>query len=67
MTHELLGQLAGRKETFTQNPVSVNQMGELIDMVQNGSITGEYPHLFSEFGTSCMPSKGPRVKRFCAI
>ncbi|KIM76374.1 hypothetical protein PILCRDRAFT_77807 [Piloderma croceum F 1598] len=40
MTHELLGQLGARKETFTQNPVSVEQMGELIDMVQDGSITG---------------------------
>ena len=42
MTHELLGQLALRKETFTQNPISVEQMGELIDMVQNGSITGKH-------------------------
>ena len=42
MTHELLGQLALRKETFTQNPVSVEQMAELIDMVQNGSITGKH-------------------------
>jgi aspartyl-tRNA(Asn)/glutamyl-tRNA(Gln) amidotransferase subunit B len=42
MTHELLGQLGARKETFTQNPVSIEQMGELIDMVQDGSITGEH-------------------------
>ncbi|KAF7967986.1 hypothetical protein HWV62_32393 [Athelia sp. TMB] len=40
MTHELLGQLTARKETFSQNPVSIEQMGELIDIVQNGSITG---------------------------
>jgi aspartyl-tRNA(Asn)/glutamyl-tRNA(Gln) amidotransferase subunit B len=40
MTHELLGQLAARKQTFNRNAVSVKQMGELIDMVQNGSITG---------------------------
>jgi aspartyl-tRNA(Asn)/glutamyl-tRNA(Gln) amidotransferase subunit B len=38
-----LGQLATRKETFTQNPVSIEQMGELIDMVQDGHITGAYP------------------------
>jgi len=40
MTHELLGQLAARKETFQENPVSVEQMGDLIDMVQSGKITG---------------------------
>jgi aspartyl-tRNA(Asn)/glutamyl-tRNA(Gln) amidotransferase subunit B len=49
MTHELLGQLAARKETFAQNPVSVEQMGELIDLVQNRSITGNY--LFTELST----------------
>ncbi|KAG8218999.1 glutamyl-tRNA(Gln) amidotransferase subunit B [Butyriboletus roseoflavus] len=40
MIHELLGQLAARKETFSDNPVSVEQMGELVDMVQCGKITG---------------------------
>lgn len=41
MTHELLGQLALRNESFQDNPVSVEQMGELIDMVQRGDITGK--------------------------
>jgi len=41
MIHELLGQLAARKETFSDNPVSVVHMGELVDMVQNGNITGK--------------------------
>jgi len=40
MTHELLGQLAARKETFSDNPVSVEQLGELVDMVQGGKVTG---------------------------
>ncbi|KAJ8593154.1 Glutamyl-tRNA amidotransferase B subunit [Rhizopogon salebrosus TDB-379] len=40
MTHELLGQLAARDETFSDNPVSVAQLGELIDLVQDGKITG---------------------------
>lgn len=40
MIHELLGQLAARKETFSDNPVSVEQMGELVDMVQCGKMTG---------------------------
>ncbi|KAH7916227.1 GatB/GatE catalytic domain-containing protein [Hygrophoropsis aurantiaca] len=40
MTHDLLGQLSARKETFGDNPVSVLQLGELIDMVQDGKITG---------------------------
>lgn len=42
MIHELLGQLAARKETFSDNPVSVEQMGELVDMVQCGKLTGAY-------------------------
>ncbi|KAG0702424.1 GatB/GatE catalytic domain-containing protein [Suillus ampliporus] len=40
MTHELLGQLTARKETFSDNPVSIEQLGELIDLVQDGKITG---------------------------
>ncbi|KAF9236240.1 GatB/GatE catalytic domain-containing protein [Melanogaster broomeanus] len=40
MTHELLGQLAARKETFSDNRVSAEQMGELVDMVQSGKVTG---------------------------
>ncbi|KAF8550387.1 Glutamyl-tRNA amidotransferase B subunit [Imleria badia] len=40
MIHELIGQLAARKETFSDNPVSVEQMGELVDMVQCGKMTG---------------------------
>jgi len=42
MIHELLGQLAARKETFSDNPVSVEQMGELVDMVQCGKMTGAH-------------------------
>ncbi|ETW84098.1 hypothetical protein HETIRDRAFT_312503 [Heterobasidion irregulare TC 32-1] len=40
MTHELLGQLALRRETFKENPVSVECMGNLIDLLQSGMITG---------------------------
>ncbi|EGO02395.1 hypothetical protein SERLA73DRAFT_166824 [Serpula lacrymans var. lacrymans S7.3] len=40
MTHELLGQLTACNQTFAGNPVSVAQLGELIDMVQDGRITG---------------------------
>jgi hypothetical protein len=42
MIHELLGQLAARKDTFSDNLVSVGQMGELVDMVQCGRMTGVY-------------------------
>lgn len=41
MTHELLGQLAARKETFKDNCVTVEQMGDLVDMVQTGKMTGQ--------------------------
>ncbi|GBE79803.1 Glutamyl-tRNA(Gln) amidotransferase subunit B, mitochondrial [Sparassis crispa] len=40
ITHELLGQLAFRQETFQENPMSVEQMGDLIDLVQSGKLTG---------------------------
>ncbi|KZT05563.1 Glutamyl-tRNA amidotransferase B subunit [Laetiporus sulphureus 93-53] len=40
ITHELLGQLAYRKETFSENPISAEQMGELIDLIQAGKMTG---------------------------
>ncbi|KAJ3500203.1 hypothetical protein NLJ89_g9899 [Agrocybe chaxingu] len=40
LTHELLGQLAARKQTFCENPLSVSQLGELIDLVQSKTITG---------------------------
>ncbi|RPD66881.1 Glutamyl-tRNA amidotransferase B subunit [Lentinus tigrinus ALCF2SS1-7] len=40
ITHELLGQLAFRDETFKENPMSVAQMGDLIDLVQTGKVTG---------------------------
>jgi aspartyl-tRNA(Asn)/glutamyl-tRNA(Gln) amidotransferase subunit B len=42
MTHELLGQLTARKETFKDNHLSVGQMGELIDLVHDRVITGSF-------------------------
>jgi aspartyl-tRNA(Asn)/glutamyl-tRNA(Gln) amidotransferase subunit B len=43
MTHEFLGQLSSQKKTFQQNTISAAQLGELIDMVQSGAITGTFP------------------------
>ncbi|KAH9948793.1 Glutamyl-tRNA amidotransferase B subunit [Amylocystis lapponica] len=40
ITHELLGQLAYRRETFAQNAVSAAQMGDLVDLVRRGFVTG---------------------------
>ena len=37
----LFGQLAARNQTFTESPVTVAQLGSLIDMVQSGVITGD--------------------------
>ena len=48
----LFGQLAARNQTFTENSVTVAQLGSLIDMVQSAVITGEP---FSHLGS------GPRV------
>ncbi|KAJ7644265.1 Glutamyl-tRNA amidotransferase subunit B, mitochondrial [Roridomyces roridus] len=40
MVHELVGRLHTSKLTFADNPISTAQLGELVDLVQNGSITG---------------------------
>ncbi|KAF8897888.1 Glutamyl-tRNA amidotransferase subunit B, mitochondrial [Infundibulicybe gibba] len=40
MTHELLGQLSARKEGFKDNTVSSAQLGELIDLIAHGVVTG---------------------------
>jgi aspartyl-tRNA(Asn)/glutamyl-tRNA(Gln) amidotransferase subunit B len=37
--HELLGQLTFRNRTFTQNSVSAQQLGNIIDAVERGTIT----------------------------
>jgi len=39
--NELLAQLALRKKAFSQNPVTPQQLGALIDMVNEKTITGE--------------------------
>ncbi|KAI0032932.1 Glutamyl-tRNA amidotransferase B subunit [Vararia minispora EC-137] len=41
LTHELLGQLTRRGRMFQQNTIPATQMGELIQMVQSGSMTGD--------------------------
>ncbi|KAJ7134432.1 Glutamyl-tRNA amidotransferase B subunit [Mycena epipterygia] len=40
MVHELLGRLYAAKLTFADNPLSTSQLGELIDLVHRGAITG---------------------------
>jgi aspartyl-tRNA(Asn)/glutamyl-tRNA(Gln) amidotransferase subunit B len=40
ITHELLGQLAFRNESFRSNPVSVETMRELLELIRDGSLTG---------------------------
>ena len=34
--------MAFRDETFKENPMSVEQMGELIDLVRDGKVTGTF-------------------------
>ncbi|KAG0191576.1 hypothetical protein DFQ28_011552 [Apophysomyces sp. BC1034] len=38
--HELFGQLSSHDIVFQENPVSSEQLGSLIDLVQDGTITG---------------------------
>ncbi|KAK2465978.1 hypothetical protein APHAL10511_001619 [Amanita phalloides] len=39
MIHELIGKLSARKESFKDNRVSAPQLGQLIDLVDEGTIT----------------------------
>jgi aspartyl-tRNA(Asn)/glutamyl-tRNA(Gln) amidotransferase subunit B len=39
MIHDLLGQLTQRDETFTHNSISPQQLGEIIDAIEEGRIT----------------------------
>ncbi|KAG2751208.1 Glutamyl-tRNA amidotransferase B subunit [Suillus brevipes Sb2] len=61
MTHELIGQLTARKETFSDNPVSVEQLGELIDLVQDGKITGTSGKLLLKHIIANRSSSAPSV------
>ncbi|KAI9277745.1 glutamyl-tRNA amidotransferase B subunit [Umbelopsis sp. AD052] len=39
-THELFGQLASKNIPFAANPVSTDQLGSVLDLIQSGSVTG---------------------------
>jgi aspartyl-tRNA(Asn)/glutamyl-tRNA(Gln) amidotransferase subunit B len=39
LVHELIGKLSARKESFKVNKISVSQLGQLIDLVEAGTIT----------------------------
>ncbi|KAI0254809.1 Glutamyl-tRNA amidotransferase B subunit [Lactifluus subvellereus] len=57
--HELLGQLALRKIAFHENPVSLDQMGGLIDIVQDGIVTGSSGKLLLRYMLDHPSSKAP--------
>lgn len=38
--HELFGQLGSEKLSFQQNPITSEQLGSLIDLLQESYITG---------------------------
>ena len=42
ITHDLYGLLVARKETFRDNVVSTEQLGELIDLVEGKKLTGDF-------------------------
>lgn len=62
----MLGQLAARSETFTENLVSVEQMGNLIDLVQRGTITGKQHVYFTHRGVDkcVLGSSGKSLLRY---
>ena len=41
MTQDLLGQLSAQQRTFSDNPLIADAFGQLIDLVQGGTITCE--------------------------
>lgn len=44
--NELSGTLASKNIPFQKNPISVERFGSLIDLVQDGTITGTKNHFF---------------------
>ncbi|CAE6493091.1 unnamed protein product, partial [Rhizoctonia solani] len=40
LLHELIGQLSFRNQTFAENPLSPERLGELVDAVESHAITG---------------------------
>lgn len=42
LIHDLLGGLGSLKQDFGSNPVSLEQMGNLLDLISQGTITGIY-------------------------
>jgi len=71
MTHELLGQLTARNETFSDDRLGIEQMGELIDLVQGGVITGTsgkliLRHMLAD-RSSAMPSQIARDMQLVAF
>ncbi|CAE6477101.1 unnamed protein product [Rhizoctonia solani] len=40
LLHELIGQLSFKNQTFTDNPLSPERLGELVDAVESRAITG---------------------------
>lgn len=40
ITHDLYGLLVAREKTFKESPVSVDQMRGLLDLLENGQVTG---------------------------
>ncbi|KDN35709.1 hypothetical protein RSAG8_11388, partial [Rhizoctonia solani AG-8 WAC10335] len=40
LLHELIGQLSFRSQTFAENPLSPERLGELVDAVESRTITG---------------------------
>ena len=39
LVHELIGKLSARKESFKVNKISASQLGQLIDLVEEGTMT----------------------------
>jgi len=54
LIHKLLGKLALLKQSFKDNHLSVEQLGELIDMVQSGAITGNKFHQSASLELRCL-------------
>ena len=47
LVHELIGKLSARKESFKDNKISVSQLGQLIDLVEQGTITRSSFHVIT--------------------
>ncbi|KAG8881648.1 hypothetical protein FRB99_004713, partial [Tulasnella sp. 403] len=59
VTQELLAQLSRRNDSFDSNPLSAEELGEIIDLIQTSTITGTSAKTLIRYIFNTRPSRVP--------